>query len=704
MQLFSGEMPTAASALPQQKTRFARQIAGYSLGAALLMAMLPFASAAAAEPAAAQTSPVKQDVLPGNDFYNYVNGVWMDQTAIPEDRSRWGAGSVLEEETNQRVIKLLEQVNAGGAAAPDGRKAADFYAAYINEAGIEAKGLAPLKPALERISAISDKRQLARALGATLRADVDPLNATDFHTENLFGLWVEQGLKEPGRYRPYLLQGGLGMPDRDYYLSINPKVTEQRGKYLTHILIVMKLAGFADAEQRAVKIFELERKMAESHVSREDSEDVIKANNTWNRKDFSEKAPGLDWNEYFAGAGLSRQSSYIVWHPGAVTGAAALVDSTPLEVWKDYLSFHLLNHFSKVLPKAFAEQNFAFYGTTLTGTPQQAARSRLALDASNAALRDAIGRMYTDKYFPAAAKARIQGMVTNIITAFDHRIAQLDWMTPATKAQARQKLKTLYVGVGYPETWRSYAGLQVAPDDALGNVARAEAFNYQLALSKLGRPVDKKEWCMPAQIVNAVNMPLQNALDFPAGILQPPFFDPAASDAVNYGSIGAVIGHEISHSFDNTGSQFDAQGRLRDWWTPADLAHFNASSAALVAQYSAYRPFVDVAVNGQQTLSENIADLAGLTAAYDAYRAAAGGKADAGAQREQDRQFFIGFAQSWRNKSREPALRNQIATNGHAPDQYRAATVRNIDAWYSAFDVKPGQDLYLDPKDRVKVW
>ncbi len=712
MHIFPGLMPHATRAVLQQKIPFFRRTAQYiaacSVGCVALLVMPYAAMAATQDPVSAQTAnqlnAIKQDVLPGNDFYNYANGTWMDGTAIPEDRSSWGAGSILAEETNQRVIKLLEQVNAGGKAGPDARKAADFYAAYMNEAGIEAKGLAPLKASLERIDAISDKRQLARVLGGNVRADVDPLNETNFHTENLFGLWVAQGLKEPTRNRPYLLQGGLGMPDRDYYLSINPKVTEQRGKYLTHILIMLKLAGFADAEQRAVKIFELERQIAQSHASLEDSEDVVKANNTWSRKDFDQKAPGLDWNEFFAGAGLSRQGSCIVWQPSAVTGAAALVEDTPLAVWKDYLSFHLLNHFSPVLPKAFADQNFAFYGTTLTGTPQQAARSRRALDASNAALRDAIGHMYVEKYFSAAAKARIQGMVGNIIGAFDRRIAQLDWMAPATKAQARAKLKTLYVGVGYPETWRSYAGLQVVPDDALGNVSRAEAFNYQVALSKLGRPVDKKEWCMPAQIVNAVNMPLQNALDFPAGILQPPFFDPAASDAVNYGSIGAVIGHEISHSFDNTGSQFDARGRLRDWWTPADLAHFNASSAALVAQYSAYRPFADVAINGQQTLSENIADLAGLAAAYDAYRTASGTKADPAAAQEQDRQFFIGFAQSWRNKSREPALRKQIATNGHAPDQYRAATVRNIDAWYSAFDVKPGQELYLEPKDRIRVW
>jgi len=704
MRILSRPTPSISKPATNSLALPVRRMVAWGLGSAALL-MLPCTIAAAQASVSSNginlASGIKQSVVPGNDFYTYANGNWLDRTTIPEDRSSWGADSILAEETDKRVIKLLEHVlKSNETPSRDERKAADFYAAYMDEAGIENKGLTPLQSGFDRINGISDKQQLARVLGSTLRADVDPLNATNFHTENLFGLWVAQGLTEPDHYKPYLLQGGLGMPDRDYYLSANPNTAEQRAKYLIHIGALLKLAGFANAEQRAAQIFELETQIAKTHASQEESQDVAKANNSWSRSDFSEKAPGLDWAEFFAGAGLQRQRSYIVWHPGAVKGTAALVESTPLPVWKDYLSYHLLNHFSPILPKAFAEQYFSFYGTVLTGTPQQAARSRRALEASNAAMRDAIGRMYVEKYFPPAAKARIQSMVGNIVSAFDRRIEQLDWMAPATKAQAREKLKTLYVGVGYPEKWRSYSRLQVYPDDALGNVARAEAFAYQMARSKLGHAVDKKEWCMPAQIVNAVNMPLQNALNFPAGILQPPFFDPEAADAVNYGAIGATIGHEISHSFDDTGSQFDAQGRLRDWWTASDLAHFKASSAALVAQYSAYRPFSDLAINGQQTLSENIADLAGLAAAYDAYHMTATAQPQPGA----DRQFFLGFAQSWRNKVREPALRRQIITNGHAPDPYRASTVRNIDAWYPAFDVKPGQELYLAPQARVRVW
>jgi putative endopeptidase len=337
----------------------------------------------------------------------------------------------------------------------------------------------------------------------------------------------------------------------------------------------------------------------------------------------------------------------------------------------------------------------------MAGTPQQSLRWKRALAATNAALAEPLGHMYVDRYFPPQNKARVQQMVTNIVAAFSRRIDKLDWMAPATRAQAQEKLKTLYVGVAYPDKWQSYAGLSVTPGDALGNAMRAESFHYATELAKLHKSVDRTEWSMPPQLVNAVNMPMQNAINFPAAILQPPYFDPAASDAINYGGIGATIGHEISHSFDDEGAQFDAQGRLRDWWTPADLKHFKEASAALAAQYSTYRPYPDLAVNGKQTLSENLADLAGLSAAYDAYKASLAGKPVAD---DADREFFTGYAQSWRGKAREAAERQQILTDGHAPAKYRTATVRNIDAWYKAFDVRPGQALYLPPAERVRVW
>jgi putative endopeptidase len=691
-------MPIKIEALRRTPIKAALTLAlcGVSLAAAST-----FTPAFAADPTTPAVTAAPQSVLPGDDFYQFVNGAWMEKTEIPADRSGWGAFAVLAEDTNARLVKLVEAAAANKATSGDARKVGDFYSAYMNEAGIEAKGVAPIKPLLKSIDAIHDKGALAHALGSMLRADVDPLNQTNFFTENLFGLWIAQDLENPQRYTPYLLQGGLGMPDRAYYLTDNPHMADLRTKYQEHIAAVLKLAGFTDPDARAARVFALEMKIAQSHASREDSEDVLKANNPWSVKDFASKAPGLDWSAFFKSAGLGGQKTVIVWHPSAITGAAKLVADTDLATWKDFLSFHAVNHYSTVLPKAFVDQHFAFYEHALSGTPQMSARWKRGLAATNAALVEPVGHLYVDQYFPAANKARVREMVDNIMAAFAKRIDKLDWMAPETRAQAQAKLKTLYVGVGYPDKWASYAGLTVSPTDAFGNVLRAEQFHTAQQRAKLSKPIDRTEWAMPPQLVNAVNMPLQNAINFPAAILQPPFFDPNGSDAINYGAIGSVIGHEISHSFDDQGAQFDAQGRLRNWWTPADAAHFKAATAVLVAQFSAYKPFPDLNVNGQQTLSENLADLAGLNASFDAYQASRLGKP---VEADGDQQYFIGYAQSRRSKSREAAMRRQVVTDGHAPAQYRTAIVRNLDAWYQAFDVQPGQALYLAPADRVRVW
>jgi len=666
-------------------------------GAAAISPVQAAGQAAAAKPAAARPAAA----LPGDDFYAYVNGEWMASTEIPADRGSWGAMGALAEDNNGRIVKLIEEAGASKSASAEARKVADFYSAYMNEAAIEAAGLSPLKPRLEKIAAIKDRSSLARVLGEFLRADVDPLNATDFETPNLFGVWINQGLSEPGRNLPYLLQGGLGLPDRAYYLDNSPKMAELRGKYQQYIGAMLKLAGYDNVEARAAKIFALESELAQSHASREESSDILKANNVWARKDFAAKAPGMDWNAFLQGARLDRQDRFIAYHPGALKGAAAQVAATDLATWKDYLAFHSLNQFSSTLPKAYADLRFEFYGKGLTGSPQQSARWKRALAATNGAMDEAVGKLYVARYFPAENKAQIQKMVANIKQAFERRIDKLDWMAPSTRAQAKEKVRTMYVGVGYPDEWKSYAGLQVSPTDALGNVMRAQEFYYAQQLAKLKQKPKKTDWAMPPQLVNAVNLPLQNALNFPAAILQPPFYDPKASDAHNYGAIGSVIGHEISHSFDDLGAQFDAQGRLRDWWTKEDLAHFKTASHKLVEQYNGYKPFDDLAINGQLTLSENLSDLAGLAAAYDAFKASPSGKAGGV---EGDRAFFTGYGQAWRTKMREASLRRTVLTDGHAPGQYRTYTVRNLDAWYDAFDVKPGQKLYLAPEQRVRVW
>jgi putative endopeptidase len=395
----------------------------------------------------------------------------------------------------------------------------------------------------------------------------------------------------------------------------------------------------------------------------------------------------------------------VVWQPSAVSGMAALVASEPLETWKDYLRFHLIERNAAYLPRSFVAEHFEFHEHVLSGTPQLEARWKRAVAETNDALGEAVGKLYVARYFKPAEKARAEAMVRNLLAAFAQRLDRLTWMTPATRAQAKAKLATLKVGVGYPDKWRDYSGLEVIGGDAFGNAERARLFEYRRNLAKLGHPVDRGEWVMNPQLVDAVNLPAMNALNFPAAILQPPYFDPGRDPVMDYGAIGAAIGHEISHSFDDQGALFDASGRLRNWWTPEDLAHFRASGARLVEEFDHYQPFPGVHVHGRQTLSENIADVAGLSVAYDAWRLTLGGKPAAGAGGfSGDQLFFLSFAQSWRQKIREPALRERIVTDGHAPDEYRADTVRNLDAWYDAFSVRSGQHLYLAPVDRVRVW
>src|SRR5260221_523438 len=527
----------------------------------------PKATESAAPPAAAVAfDGMDLSVSPGDDFFAYTNGGWFKTTEIPADRSSWGTFAGLAELTAKRTAELIaEATRADAPAGSDARKIGDYYATFLDEAGIEAKGLAPLQPKLDAIAALHDAQGLAQALGSTVRADVDVLNNTNLYTANVLGLWVAQDLDDPTRYSPFLLQGGLTMPDRDYYLNPSPRMVEIRAKYQAHVAALLKLAGAADGEAKAARIFELERRLAESHTSRGESK--------------------------------------------------------------------------------------------------------------------------------------------NELAAFAKRIDKLEWMAPATREQAKQKVAALKVGVGYPDKWRDYSALEVVRGDALGNAERAGLFELKRNLARLGQPVDRGEWVMDPQLVNAVNLPALNALNFPAAILQPPFFDPARPAAMDYGATGATIGHEISHSFDDQGALFDASGRVRNWWTDADFAHFKASSEALAKQFAAYQPFPDLHVDGKQTLSENIADVAGLAAAFDAYRLSLGGKEPAMVQGlTGDQQFFVSYRQSWRAKYPEPALRQRIVIDGHAPAEYRADTVRNQDAWYEAFLVKPGQKLYLAPAERVRVW
>jgi endothelin-converting enzyme/putative endopeptidase len=673
---------------------------------AVVVAVLAIGAQESSKTQGVDRADMDTSVKPGNDFYGYANGTWLKRTEIPPDRASYGVFGQLFDVASKRTAGLIEEAAKSSAPERSGkRKIADLYNSYMDEAGIESRGIAPLKPRLDTIAAVSDKKQLARALGESIRADVDPLNNTNFHTANIFGLWVAPNFNNPSHYTAYLMQGGVELPDREYYLSDNEHMNEIRAEYQAHVSRMLKLAGFSDTDARAKRIFDLEHAIAEKHWTLAEDQDIHKANNPWKRAEFATKAPGLDWDEFFQGAGLDEQQAFIVWQPSAFAGESSLVASESLGAWKDLLAYHVIEEYGSALPKAIVDERFAFFGKTLSGTPQMLPRWRRGVNVVNGVLGDEVGRLYAQRYFPPEAKKRVQAMVENIKAAFRKRVDALSWMDPATKAEAKTKLDSLYVGIGYPETWHDYDALDIKHDDIFGNLWRSDLFEYRRQVSRLGKAVDRHEWSMTPQTVNAVNLPLQNALNFPAAILEPPFFDSKAPDAANYGSIGSIIGHEVSHTFDTEGSTFDANGALRNWWKPADLEHFNAATKKLAQQYDTYRPFPDLSLNGQQTLAENIADLGGLAASYEAYRASLNGRtAPVEAGLSGDQQFFLAFAQGEKNKERDAALRRQVMTDEHSPSRYRVATVRNLDPWYSAFDVKTGEKLYLPPDERVRIW
>jgi putative endopeptidase len=646
---------------------------------------------------------IDRSTKPGDDFYRYANGGWLGTAAIPAGQSSYDTRAMLVQKTGQRVHDLIQ--DAAGAQSVRGslaQKVGDYYASFIDEDSIEAKGLTPLADEMATISGITNKASLSAYLGTSLNSEVDGLTA---NADHIFGVWVNQSFTDSEHYVFHFLQGGLGMPDRDDYIDPSPKMAELRAQYQSHIAAILKLANVADAETKAARILSLEIRMAQTHAPDSDAADVFKQNNPWKRTDFGVKAPGIDWDAYFTAAGVAGQSEFIVWQPSAVTGTSALVGSEGIDLWKDYLRFHLIEHYASVLPKIVAAEDFAFYGTILSGIQQAPDRSKDAIAATNAALGQGVGQLYTQRYFPPEAKARAQAMVGDLITAYHVRISNLTWMSPQTKEKALAKLAALKMGIGYPDTWIDYSTLDVVRGDAFGNMRRAEAFNRSYNLAKLRRPVDPAEWRIDPQIVGAVIVFTPNTETFSAGLLQPPYFDFQGDAASNYGSAGVGIAHEISHSFDELGNIYDSQGRLGLWWTPEDLTKYHAAAAKLVAQFDGYCPLADLCVNGKQVLGENIADLAGLRTAHDAYVLSLKGKTDIvinGLTGEQ--RFFLAFAQRWRKAQSEAALRRQIKTDTHSPGEYRSDTVRNVEAWYKAYEIAPGDKLYLKPEERVGIW
>jgi predicted metalloendopeptidase len=656
---------------------------------------------------AAATAPNPEDpdpsIRPGDDFYRYANAGWLKANTMPAGQSSFDNRAMLAEKTSQRVRALIQ--NAASAHATKGgipQKVGDYYASFLDQDGIEAKGLAPLADEIARIATIKDRMSLSAYLGTTLNSEVEGLTN---NADHIFGIWINQGFEDSNHNLPHIWQGGLGMPDRDDYLDPSPKKAELRNKYQSHIQKVLKLTGVTAPENKAAQILKLEIRIAQAFAPDSDAADVFKQNNPWKRGDFDSKAPGLDWGAYFQSAGLARQRDFIVWQPSAVTGISALIRDENIDVWKDYLRFHLLEHYAIVLPKAIAAESFAFYGTIASGAPQMPDRSKEAIAATNGALGQAVGQLYTGSYFSPDAKARAQSMVKDLITAYRGRISNLTWMSPETKQKGLGKLAALQVIVGYPDVWIDYSSLDVVRCDALGNMRRAEAFYRSRNLAKLKQAVDPIEWPINPQVPGAVIMFSPNAEFFSAGILQPPYFDSEGDSASNYGSAGAAMAHEITHSFDELGNIYDAQGRLGDWWTTEDRARYRQAAEKLVEQFSLYCPLPNVCIDGKRVLSENIADLTGLLVAHDAYVLSLKGKSDlviGGLTGEQ--RFFLAFAKRWRRLQTEMALGQQIKTDVHAPGEYRSDTVRNVDAWYETYKPAPMDKLYLTPSDRVRIW
>ncbi|THD36559.1 MAG: M13 family peptidase [Sphingomonas sp.] len=667
-------------------------LAATALGSvAVVQSAAPAAVTAKAKPAFGtfgfDEAGMDKSVAPGDDFYSFANGAWTRNTPIPPDKSSFGAFEVLQDLSDKRTRGLLET-----AATNPNSKIGRTYATYLDTATIEAKGLAPIKPWLDRIAGLSSKNDYAALLVEASRAGVG----------TPFASGVTQDAKNPDVYAVALRQSGLGMPDRDYYLSADPKLAEAKTAYVAHIAKMLTLAGEANAGPRAQAIVDFETAIAKASWTRIESRDADKTYNKMSVADLAKSAPGFDFVTYFKNTGATE---VIVGQPSAITGIAALIDSTPLQVLKDQLLIRSLDGYADVLPRAFDQEQFAFYGTVLSGTPQQQERWKRAVQFTSAALTDDVSKVYVAKYFPPATKAAADSLVKNLIAAMNARIDRLTWMAPETKVKAHAKLAAFTPRIGYPTTWRDYAALNIVKGDAFGNELRANQWGYDYNRAKLGKAIYRWEWGMTPMTVNAQANPTLVAITFPAAILQPPFFDPNADPAVNYGGIGAVIGHEMSHHFDDQGAKFDLHGKLTQWWTDADIANFKKLSGDLVAEYDKYEPLPGMHVKGALTLGENSADLAGLSAAYDAYHRSLGGRpAPVIGGYTGDQRFYLGWAQVWRRNYREANLRQRLLTDPHSPSQQRAWIVRNMDPWYAAFNPVPGQKLYLTPAQRVRIW
>jgi putative endopeptidase len=642
-------------------------------------------------------------VKPGDDFFSYVNGDWYKTAVIPPDRSSIGSFIALRISSEKRMQEIAASLDAKpyDQLTDEEKKLRDLYDAFVDQKQIDAAGLTPAKADLDYIANLKTLNDVATAMGRP-----------DLGLDGPFGGGIGVDPKDPLKYQVALEQSGLAMPDRDYYLKTDAEMVKAQDAYKAHLVKVFTMVGLSDPDKRAAGVYDLEHKLAEVMWSREQDRDIDAIINPMTLTQIKALAPKFPWDVYFKASTIPAASAQgertiNVSEKSAFPKIAEVFAATPVSVWRDYLTAHYIHTYAAYLPSSFDDENFAFYSTVLQGTTQQLPRATRATHLLDGAMGEALGKLYVAKYFPPEAKAKAVDLVNNLLKAYDADIRTLAWMTPATREKALYKLHHYTVKIGYPDKWRDYSTLVIKRDDLLGDIKRANLFEFNRELVRIDQPVDKTEWGMSPPTVNAYYNPQANEIVFPAAILQPPFFDPNADDAVNYGGIGAVIGHEISHGFDDQGAKFDAMGAVSNWWTPEDAKAFQDRVKALGAQYDAYEPLPGLHIKGNNTMGENIADNAGITIALKAYHISLNGKkAKVIDGYTGDQRFYLGFGQIWQAKMRDGALRQQVLSNEHSPGQFRAiGATRNQDEWYAAFpDIKPGQKYYLAPEQRVHFW
>jgi putative endopeptidase len=632
---------------------------------------------------------------PGDDFYKYANGSWLAANKIPPDLTSWGAFTKLGVDTDAQVHDIVEAVPADAPAGSPEQKVHDFYRSYLDTDGIERAGIAPANAALQDIANAKTHAEVARLMGRPDLGIDTPVNV---------GVTIDE--KHPDRYIVGVGQGGIGLPDRDYYLKNDPSLVQIRAKYQAHMERMLKLAGDTNAAQEAKAILALETQIAKRHWPAAKRRERDLTYNLRTREELDKLSGTFPWADMLTPAGLQDQHEFVVAELDAVQALAGFFTSVPVETWRSYMRYHFLSTHGAVLPLAFDNENFDFYGRTLNGLPQRRDRWKRAVTALDGSLGEVVGQLYVKKYFPPDSKAKMLALVENLRKAYTQRIEGLSWMSAETKKAALEKLGTFHPKIGYPDKWKDYSMLDIRAGDAFGNTVRSRVFSWEFDLNRLGRPTDKDEWFITPQTVNAYYNATFNEIVFPAAILQPPYFDPHADPAVNYGSIGGVIGHEMGHGFDDQGAKSDAQGVLRTWWQSADEKEFKKLVDALVGQYDTYEALPGLKLNGRLTVGENIGDLGGLTVALTAYHLSLDGKtAPILDGFSGDQRFFLGWAQAWRELQRDEAMRNQVMSNPHSPSLFRVqGVVRNMDPWYAAFDVKPEDKLFLAPEQRVRIW